>query len=191
LKHPKDLTGLKFNKLTAVERLEVARGSNGEYLWKCQCECGKQRIVRRSNLLRLVVKGCEDCGGQHRYFGNGSQRIPPLHYKKVTQSTFYRISKGAKERHIEFSVSMQYMGDLFEFQGELCALSGLPIQMPMRSRDTYKLSNLASLDRIDNSKGYVEGNVQWVHKDINYMKQWFSQDHFISMCAAVARFQHG
>ena len=31
----------------------------------------------------------------------------------------------------------------------------------------------ASLDRIDSTKGYVRGNIQWVHKDIN----WFKRDY--------------
>lgn len=43
----------------------------------------------------------------------------------------------------------------------------------------------ASLDRIDSSKGYEQGNVQWVHKDINNMKQSFSQDKFIDWCKKV------
>ena len=46
--------------------------------------------------------------------------------------------------------------------------------------------NTASLDRIDSSKGYVEGNVQWVHKMINMSKQQYSQEEFIDMCKAVA-----
>jgi hypothetical protein len=44
----------------------------------------------------------------------------------------------------------------------------------------------ASADRIDSSRGYVEGNVQWVHKWINLMKLDHSQHDFISYCAAVA-----
>ena len=44
----------------------------------------------------------------------------------------------------------------------------------------------ASLDRIDSSKGYVKGNVQWVHKDINKMKTDFEQSIFIKLCKSVA-----
>ena len=36
------------------------------------------------------------------------------------------------------------------------------------------------------SEGYLKGNVQLVHKDINFMKQQFDQDYFINMCKAVA-----
>jgi hypothetical protein len=44
----------------------------------------------------------------------------------------------------------------------------------------------ASLDRINNKLGYVKGNVHWVHKDINLMKQCFDLDHFVKMCELVS-----
>lgn len=49
-----------------------------------------------------------------------------------------------------------------------------------------KKSGNASLDRIDSNMDYQEENVQWLHKDINMMKQQFDQDYFIQMCCAVA-----
>lgn len=44
-----------------------------------------------------------------------------------------------------------------------------------------------SIDRIDSSVGYVEGNMQWVHKDVNRMKQEFSESYFIETCRLVCR----
>ena len=43
-----------------------------------------------------------------------------------------------------------------------------------------------SLDRIDSSKGYEIGNVQWVTKYINWAKNDLSQKDFIDLCIAVA-----
>jgi hypothetical protein len=45
----------------------------------------------------------------------------------------------------------------------------------------------ASVDRIDSSKGYIKGNVQWVHKTINKMKWGYSQGEFIEFCEAVVK----
>jgi hypothetical protein len=47
------------------------------------------------------------------------------------------------------------------------------------------MGNLASLDRIDSKKGYVEGNVHWVHKDVNMMKRNFTEEYFINLCETV------
>ena len=61
-----------------------------------------------------------------------------------------------------------------------CALTGWDI-------DAMEVNvNTASLDRIDSSKGYIEGNVQWVHKMVNMSKQQYTQEEFIDMCTAVA-----
>ena len=46
----------------------------------------------------------------------------------------------------------------------------------------------ASLDRIDSNLSYIKDNVQWIHKDLNRMKNEFSQDRFIEVCKAV--FEH-
>lgn len=50
---------------------------------------------------------------------------------------------------------------------------------------TYWIETTASLDRIDNTKGYLEDNVQFVHKDINRMKWAHSQQYFIELCSKV------
>ena len=36
-------------------------------------------------------------------------------------------------------------------------------------------------------KGYIEGNIQWVHKDINMTKQSLSSEEFIQLCKDVAK----
>ena len=46
--------------------------------------------------------------------------------------------------------------------------------------------SVASLDRIDRTKGYEPGNVQWVHKIVNDMKGTLKDADFIAWCGAVA-----
>lgn len=70
--------------------------------------------------------------------------------------------------------------NLYLKQNKQCALSGQEIFIGSA------LYGTASLDRIDSSKGYEIGNVQWVHKDINFMKRTYTQTYFIYMCQMVA-----
>lgn len=51
--------------------------------------------------------------------------------------------------------------------------------------EKWDTTGTASLDRIDSSKGYIKGNIQWVHKDINKMKNNYNQAYFINLCALV------
>ena len=41
---------------------------------------------------------------------------------------------------------------------------------------------------IDSSKGYIKDNVQWVHKDVNFMKQSLPQEKFIDYCRKISNF---
>lgn len=44
----------------------------------------------------------------------------------------------------------------------------------------------ASLDRIDSTRGYVEGNLQWVDKVFQKMKRVMSDADFIHACRRVS-----
>ena len=90
-------------------------------------------------------------------------------------------SKGRKP--IELSITKEYVWDLYLKQERKCKLSGVEIKFPTKHKDK---SYTVSLDRIDSSKGYIEGNVQWVHKDINMMKRTYNNDYFIEMCRLIS-----
>ena len=52
----KDMTGMKFGRLTVIER----RGSNksGNALWLCKCDCEKEVVVRNDHLTSGSTKSC-------------------------------------------------------------------------------------------------------------------------------------
>lgn len=100
----------------------------------------------------------------------------------LSETYFYRIKNSAKKRNILFTLSKEYLQNLFDKQNFKCKISNLDIYFANKTIE----KNIASLDRIDSSKPYVEGNVQWVHYKINLMKYNFSQDYFIKLCKLVS-----
>lgn len=56
----KSLVGNKYGNLTVIAQSEE-RGANGSPKWICECGCGKETIVERSNLIRGKVKSCGEC----------------------------------------------------------------------------------------------------------------------------------
>lgn len=52
-----DLTGQKFNRLTALDIAEKRDSRNAIY-WRCQCDCGKETVVRGSTLKCGDIKSC-------------------------------------------------------------------------------------------------------------------------------------
>jgi hypothetical protein len=99
----------------------------------------------------------------------------------VRLSWFAKFRISAELRGIPFAIAVEDVAKWHAEQSGLCCLSGVAIGWsPVGSGHT------ASIDRIDSALGYVAGNCQLVHKDINMMKQSFSQEHFVAMCRAVA-----
>lgn len=58
-----DLTGHKFGKLTVLYRDETFIDNKGRHrtMWHCQCECGREKSVRRDGLTSGKVKSCGIC----------------------------------------------------------------------------------------------------------------------------------
>ena len=79
---------------------------------------------------------------------------------------------------------MKYAWEQFLKQNRNCALSGEALRFQTKCKSS---DGTASLDRIDSSHGYIGGNVQWVHKDINYMKMDLDNAKFIDWCRKVAQ----
>ena len=92
----------------------------------------------------------------------------------------------AKKRNVSFFITYDYILDIFLKQNKKCALSGLPIKFWIKSKNS--IDGTASLDRIDSTKGYVKDNVQWIHKDINYMKMDIEQQKFLEYCNIISQF---
>ena len=56
----------------------------------------------------------------------------------------------------------------------------------INNKDMYSLGT-ASLDRKNSNLDYTKENIQWVHKDVNYMKMSLSEKYFIKLCKLIAR----
>ena len=104
-------------------------------------------------------------------------------YEEISGSHWCNIKRCAKSRNIQFDITIDYIWNLFIKQERKCFFSGVLLSFGKCCKD--KINRTASLDRIDSSKGYIEGNVQWVHKDINCMKMKLSNQEFINFCSLV------
>jgi hypothetical protein len=79
---------------------------------------------------------------------------------------------------------MEYAWALFLEQDRRCAFTDWPLYFNKTNKG--RSDRTASLDRIDSNLGYIEGNVQWIHRDVNKLKKNFSDEYFLQICQAVA-----
>lgn len=163
----KDLKNSKIGKLEIIERDGLNKF--GTVIWKCKCDCdGKIIYVLSSNLINGTTKSC-GCCFEDRY---GKKKIIREKYQEMSGSYLSTIEKNARKRNLEYNITLNYIWELFLKQERKCALSGMDLKFEYKKQT-------ASLDRIDSSKGYIEGNVQWLHKDINRLKNNYSEKQLI------------
>jgi len=94
------------------------------------------------------------------------------------------IRNGARARQINFALTKSQALALFDGR---CAMSGVPIQIATTSAGQGRGETTASLDRINSSRGYTPDNVQWVHIEVNRMKNTLGKATFVQWCRRVAK----
>lgn len=158
--------GQQFKDWTVISDQIFNKKTNRATYWKVRCKCGTEGLRNAAHLVNGKVSSCRSCA---------ALKLP------FEQSYLRKVKERAKKKDLEFNLSLNYVLSIFDGK---CKLSGEDIQF---GRHWNKLSDqTASLDRIDNTKGYIMGNVQWVHKDINFMKGQLTQERFTELCKYIS-----
>lgn len=177
----KNYINKQFGELTVKKRLK--NNKHMQHMWLCLCSCGKYRRVSGESLSYGYTKSCgcikkrERAKGKNNYQWSGFEEISGTYWNSIKNS--------AKIRNINFDITIEYAWNLYIQQNKKCNYTNLDICFA-KSKKKMSLAT-ASLDRIDNNKGYIEGNIQWIHKDINWMKRNFSEDVFINYCKLIVK----
>jgi hypothetical protein len=180
------IIGKKFNRLTVLEHTGCKTKSRSK-IYTCKCDCGN--IVQVAGpKLRHGTKSCGCLKAENIKQEIGKKRKNYTGVGDLSGVHWNRILFSAKIRKKEFSITKEYAWNLFLLQGGRCAISGEKILLSDKSADTISGKVTASLDRIDSTKGYIEGNVQWLHKDVNYMKWKMSTETLLTWCDRISIF---
>lgn len=169
----KNLLNKKFGKLTVI-RLH-SKDNHRRIHWTCVCDCGNEKTIRYDHLLEGDTRSCGCLNRQNSWEGVGELGL----------SLFNHYKSSAKKRHIPFKVTMTYLWKLFLKQNKKCAITNDALSFSSYKNKFGQRRGNASLDRIDNSKGYVVGNVQWVTKDVNMCKGMLNMESFACLCKKV------
>lgn len=183
-------SGTRFGKW---EVLSQGQSNSRGLTWSCKCDCGTIRDVPGVALRngKSASCGCANTDGVISKLWKG--------HGEIGHNLWNTILVGATSRGYEITVTIEDIWQLFLDQDRKCALTGIPLEMFLRTTAyrTYtnrrggprgqRVNGTASLDRIDNTKGYIPGNIQWVHKEINRMKGTLTSKQFVEWCKLVAK----
>lgn len=173
----------KFNYLTPRTHYTIINKKNVAIrFWKCECQCGNFVDRAEYTILRGLT---ESCGCQHPRNLKGENTKRYTGCGELNGQYISQLKCKAKERNFEWKVTTEYLWELFLKQDKKCKLTNLDLNFESYRDKQKGAEQTASLDRIDSLKGYEEGNLQWIHKDVNKMKNNLSQDRLLELCKLI------
>lgn len=161
---------------------------------KCDC-CGKEfekplseynRNLKlgRANYCSRACSG-KSCNKNNKQKGNLSSLKFNVRRDEYTPFRYYL--RNAKRRYKDFNLTLEYLKELWENQKGICPYTGIALQLADYKNNHNSPIYTASLDRIDSTKGYIIGNVQFISTAINYMKNTMSHEDTCKLCNIIAK----
>jgi hypothetical protein len=182
----KNLIGKTFGYVEIQNIIVLNKYGENRLYAICKCQCGKEGFERR--LDHVIKRNKSSCGCEF-----SPKKEQSTNWKGAGAISGEYIAsmkwRAINKLQLEFTITPQYLWALFLKQNKTCALSNEVLQFSDKSARRQGLEQTASIDRIDSNKGYVEGNVQWIHKDVNLMKNHFDQQYFIDTCKEIVKVQ--
>jgi hypothetical protein len=102
-----------------------------------------------------------------------------LSYRRLLDRTALRNKKGRDHEMVDFDP--EFLKKKIIRSNGVCSISGLPL--------SFKKGDpcVVSVDRKNNSKGYVKSNIQIVAACVNVARQDLTVKQFVALCKAVAK----
>jgi len=162
------------------------------YLYTCtKCGIAKPNLEYSRNKDkgrgRCYVTQCKKCRVLY------SQTEKSKENRKVTRVTqtkkhrlniiFHSSIGNAKKRGLEHSISIDYLEKLWNNQKGLCYYTNKEMLRNLTNSDNNNDS--ISIDRVDSSKGYIEGNIVLCRWIVNRMKNDISHDEFLTIISDI------
>jgi hypothetical protein len=163
----RELTGVKNNLLTAINKLE----KNKRWYWRCKCECGNFTEIREDFFISGKTKSC-GCFGSRNSVYKINQK-PPTESAKNSYYGWYK--QQSNKRKIEFLLSKDEFLNIVSQNCFYCNEEPKESGYNKKSHGIYKCNGI---DRVDSNLGYELNNVVPCCKKCNYAKNEFSELEF-------------
>lgn len=181
-----DIKGQRFGRL--IVDSYIGSGKNNNSLWHCKCDCGGTKDVTRENLVRHATQSCGCLAHESRIQTCRNRRTGGIY---LTGSQYCTIRHCAKQRNIDFNITIEDIEKIYKNQNFKCAYTEIELYFNYYDENNNLIQNSgnASVDRICSNYPYNISNIQIVHKDINLMKHILSEEKFLNYIKQIYEYK--
>ncbi len=172
-----DLKGKLFGFWEVIgDRKIQSIGQQGQKTayWLCRCKCGREKSISQKSLVSGISSKCIWCRSR-KPDGDSARKWILASYKRK-----------AKERGLIWSLLNDEFYCLIQSPCFYCGIG--PTNCCRRYEKTEGLL-YSGIDRVDNSSGYVSGNVVSCCAVCNQAKHTMSASAFISLADRIVEYQ--
>lgn len=177
-----DITGQKFGYLTAIQRTSYNNKHN-HIVWTFKCDCGKYKDIEVQSVKYGRTKSC---GCRQKEL----QNINKLKSDKDSslKSLLWSYKKSAIRRELDFELSLEQFRVITSGN---CYYCGCSPKKNFSRKDTISVTPYPynGIDRVDNSKGYVLGNVVSCCDVCNFMKRTLGYEEFLNQVSSIYNYR--
>jgi hypothetical protein len=174
----------------------------GRKLGACQCNnCGIEFEKPQSEINRNQKLGRKNfcsrtCVGKNntKNLGEGTNRYNISQHsgsRKDNLTKFRYHFRNISKRDKQIDITIQDLKELWEIQKGICPYLGIELHLNTYGIIKKDPITSASLDRIDSSEGYIKGNLQWVSRAMNYLKNDMSEQQVQEIIELIYRQKKG
>lgn len=161
------------------------KAPNGDsvVIWNTKCPQCKRYDSGVLSALKNKER-CKNCRGLYKIKDGIPIEWVNLVFKKIVRRNQERIAKGLKPH--ECTITFNHIAKQYKEQNGICTLSDDVLILPKRYSDIDRKISNASVDRVDNSKGYTPDNIEIVTKEMNMFKGGKSKEELERLSLKIA-----
>lgn len=184
----------RCKELKSGDKFRFGRGQCKQ----CETFLRKERRTRETvTYVTTAYKQCKTCNEnfEENELTHGNCGTCKKHHQmlKHVNEMIYRARRTQLERNrkrnqnLEFNLTSDDVIDVIKRQNKRCVFTGEPLLFC--SSNAEEQSMKASIDRLDNSKGYTKDNIQIVWMIANFARNIFEPEIVYNFCIAVTKFK--
>ena len=173
----KDEAGNRYGRLVVIRRSEDDDKPGAR--WACRCDCGKETFARGANLRRGSKLSCGCLSAD-----TARTRMSLPRGEAMIRNTLRFMKRNASKRGYSWEITDE---QALDYMSEECFYCGAPPSNVSRTQWCNGEFTYSGLDRVDNTKGYMAGNVVPCCRHCNIAKGERSVDEFETWAARIVQ----